>query len=79
MYKAFGAGKVLHTSCFSGSWLCAFIGKISFTIFVKFRTSFRSLSSYLDILVCASIALTKRDSYVSLSFTIVIKLVLVVF
>ncbi len=41
-------------------------------IFVKFRASFRSLSSCLDILVCASIALTKRDCYVSLSFTIVI-------
>ena len=66
-----GQVKFAHIS-FLGQLVMCIRSQNIVKIFVKFRTSFRSLSSCLDILVCASIALTKQDCYVGLYVTIVI-------
>ena len=48
------------------SWVCAFVQKALFEISCISSKVFLSCSSIWDIVVCASIASTKRDCYVSL-------------
>ena len=59
-------GLSLARIMFLVSWVCAFVQKALFEISCISSKVFLSCSSIWDIVVCASIASTKRDCYVSL-------------